>query len=1051
MRKSKKDKVGIYLWKLVLLIILIFVIAISLEIFLLIERKAEEIFFSSTNEYASSQGIEEEGENEILESTNNETNEEFSSQDVKEEGKTETLENTDNEISEEISSEETQNETSEDVNNITNENVSSQEIEEETQTEILEEIDNTKDNDDIKLVAGSDNVQTIKIHFYDGNYSNDWVDSIAGTEHVVYADSTDENVYYISLYYMGMNIFGTGDYSILYYFYEVNSSGKKTCTLEEINGEPCAKIVLDASKECNIYYLPGYVLQSVVSFDGTNGGIYSNENFLNMPFDLSTLKVELPTSEEFSSNKFKLAGWYDITNNRYYDSSYLGKEVTTTENAIFYADWISNNYNNGTLQEGKIESADTEGFVNISIFDYNELFNISSCDYNNPAWIMKDIQNGFVFVNGNSRLNGTLSKPHGTLTEGIVSNWTGTEGEPYQGILEKHDTLLNQLFDESGNTPGVHYLGKADGLFYLNDEGYYEYDSAKHMASYNKENQRFTVYDSPQNIDSFSKCFLPLNGESPNYGTNDVNYWFGMKTEITFNLEADTGTNQNIYNGEDIIFTFSGDDDTWVFIDDELVLDIGGIHDPCSGTINFNTGECFINEEKIEKSISLSAGVHSLKVYYMERGTGASNLRISFCSALLNQATSLKKEVNKKLVDYSENIIYTLKYENIGKNDINKSYGYDIFPFNRGIHGTVAKGKMYLEKLVSNHSSIDSSATLKIYYSTTEGKFLQRLISTYGLDDQTGRKIEEMLENGYLSEDNNEIIIQNNNSANYNKIFEYLGTLDNNNTFLTNENQEITCIYIVAENFKKSSKLRLDCYMKIDNGGQSQDISGDRYFNKAFSIIANNKANEYDESNVVSTAVISRAISGMVWNDENGNGIREENEKPIEGVVATLLKYDQKNSTYSVCDSDLQGNKIEPITTTQDGMYEFDKLPAGEYIVAFNTNNANYAITKYQVNGINDANTNDGVKTDNLEEYDFAIKYSLEQQNIKLHITDELSEDMLDDYKEKIINQDLGLCEKNIELQLPVTGGGKSIYFIVIGLTIMITSGKFIFENKGKN
>lgn len=1042
MRKSKKDKVGIYLWKLVLIIILFFVIAIYLEIFLLIERKAKEIFFSSISEYASLQEIKEESENEILESTNNGINEEFPSQDIKEEDKAEILENTYNEISEEK-----QGETSEDINNITNENDSSQEIEKETHPEILEEIY----NEDINLVTDANNVQIIKIHFYDGNYQNDWLDSMVGIEHKVYADSADENTYYVSLYYMGMVIFGTGDYSISYYFYEVNSSGKKSCTLEEINGELCAKIVLDDSKECNIYYLPGYVLNSVVSFDGTNGGIYSNENFLNLPFDLLTSKVELPTSEEFSSNKFKLAGWYDITNNRYYDSSYLGKEVITTENAIFYADWISNNYNNGTLQEGKIESADTEGLVNISIFDYNELFNISSCDYNNPAWIMKDIQNGFVFVNGNSRLNGTLAKPHGALTEEIVSNWTGTDGNPYQGILEKHDTLLNKLFDESENTPGVHYLGKADGLFYINDEGYYEYDSAKHMASYNKENQRFTVYDSPQNINSFSKCFLPLNGESPNYGTNDVNYWFGMKTEITFNLESDTSTNQNIYNGEDIIFTFSGDDDTWVFIDDELVLDIGGIHDPCSGTINFNTGECFINEEKIENTISLSAGVHSLKVYYMERGTGASNLRISFCSALLNQATSLKKEVNKKLVDYSENIVYTLKYENIGKNDINKSYGYDIFPFNGGIHGTVAKGKMYLEKIVSNHSSIDSNATLKIYYSTIEGKFLQKLIGNYGLEDQTGAKIEEMLEYGYLSEDNNEIIIQNNNFANYKKIFEYWGTLDNNNTALTNENHEITCIYIVAENFKKASKLSLDCYMKIDNEGQSKDISGDTYFNKAFSIIANNKANVYDESNVVSTTVISRSISGMVWNDENGNGIREENEKTIEGVIATLLKYDQETSTYSVCDRDLQGNKIEPIITTQDGMYEFDKLPAGVYIVAFNTNSHNYLITKYQVNGINDANTNDGVKADNLEGYDFLIKYSLEQENIKLHITDELSVDMLDDYKEKIINQDLGLFKKKDPLQLPVTGRLGSIYFKTIGMAIMLVSIILIFNNKEKS
>lgn len=115
-----------------------------------------------------------------------------------------------------------------------------------------------------------------------------------------------------------------------------------------------------------------------------------------------------------------------------------------------------------------------------------------------------------------------------------------------------------------------------------------------------------------------------------------------------------------------MIYEFNGDDDMWIYIDDVLVLDIGGVHDAHSGKINFETGvvswkDCNTGQVPKEytttiKEMFRSAGyfpdgtkwdsskvdnyfdgdtfrdftTHSFKMFYMERGAGASNLHMKF-------------------------------------------------------------------------------------------------------------------------------------------------------------------------------------------------------------------------------------------------------------------------------------------------------------------------------------------------------------------------------------------------------------------------------------
>lgn len=142
--------------------------------------------------------------------------------------------------------------------------------------------------------------------------------------------------------------------------------------------------------------------------------------------------------------------------------------------------------------------------------------------------------------------------------------------------------------------------------------------------------------------------YFPLNSSSESGNACKLNYGFGQKLQLKFRLTQD-GTVTTTSNKEvPIEFNFSGDDDVWVFIDDQLVLDVGGAHDVVSGRINFKDRNTWVSRVKNQsgsgytddKTSDFPASLkndsdfykkeHTLTMFYMERGLWESNMKITF-------------------------------------------------------------------------------------------------------------------------------------------------------------------------------------------------------------------------------------------------------------------------------------------------------------------------------------------------------------------------------------------------------------------------------------
>lgn len=350
-----------------------------------------------------------------------------------------------------------------------------------------------------------------------------------------------------------------------------------------------------------------------------------------------------------------------------------------------------------------IETVDTKDLIEINLFDYNGTYNANKTLANNSRGGYTD--DYYYGVNANGKLkftDGSKAWDSGYTANTALNRWTSSSA-PLTGIVQdkledgypvlsrQYDgTSLDYLFKAGNNN--VKAYTKLNHLFKMED-GYYVFDSSENYARYTGGTD-FTVYNQPKDIieeavQAGGAYFMPFN----DYWTSGEarrNFHFGMSISFSFFMPE-----KGKVNSEDMVFEFNGDDDVWVFIDGTLALDLGGIHDAASGTINFNTGAITVNGATQSQNLWQLLGVnkfsdyseHTFNFYYLERGQGASNCAIKFnmppvpSNALwVGKKLTVPEDASESLQDYMNNLEFSYKvYKSDGNLLVTEGMTYDIY------------------------------------------------------------------------------------------------------------------------------------------------------------------------------------------------------------------------------------------------------------------------------------------------------------------------------------------------------------------------------------
>lgn len=566
------------------------------------------------------------------------------------------------------------------------------------------------DTDDFSIPKANNNKETI---YY--RIKGDGVESESGT---LVKDGTNENLYYVDI--------PQGYRSIIFSGEEINDDN----TTRQ-NGVSTEWLTIPTDGK-NCFYAD--TNDDAVYKGTTRGGYWAPKGTLRdaeKGKDTGTKVVDIAAAEftEKPNTKYVTSTLYDYYTD--YELNGKNRDSYDNDNAVNQRHWVPfrqfdqaisdyyQSYVNKNTGKSIIYPIYTGHF---QPSDWAPKFADIASTLNLYGWSSYNI---FIAANNSNFDIGGGNEKNSYAFQGIVADKRDSDGDIVMNGTTLKEPHFNEEFLTSKNSKNaklgevyhnVEFPFTQKEVFVESDQKgkgvkYWWFDSSKTSLYLRKDTNSDQLYlgndstgettaeylsEASHNVDSASDPnkvstpygFFPFNETTTSKSAVRYNYGYGAKLEIPFTLTS-TGTVKDDYNNEiPIRFYFSGDDDVWVFIDNQLVLDIGGAHARVSGVLefdqrdnkkntvtsyvsrvknsktdNYGAEDCDENKHETETSITylgttekyyknasvsipnLSTGKHTLTMYYMERGMWESNMAVAF-NFPDNNELQVQKEVD---------------------------------------------------------------------------------------------------------------------------------------------------------------------------------------------------------------------------------------------------------------------------------------------------------------------------------------------------------------------------------------------------------------------